>query len=82
MSTLCLTKKVQEHVTEYGVHWNFFITLALLPVTQTFLHPVFQQVTISAVAVVLAVCEWSNCVPIVFTLNHPKCTKYFYLDFR
>jgi glucosaminylphosphatidylinositol acyltransferase len=36
-SRLVLTKEInyQEHVTEYGVHWNFFITLAVTKIFGT-----------------------------------------------
>ncbi|GJE93137.1 GWT1-domain-containing protein [Phanerochaete sordida] len=43
-----------EHETEYGRHWNFFLTLGTIPILQILLHPIMIYMPISALGVILA----------------------------
>ncbi|KAF5350658.1 hypothetical protein D9756_008612 [Leucocoprinus leucothites] len=46
-----------EHVTEYGVHWNFFLTLSLLPILQILLHPLLKTYPISIIGLSLSLLQ-------------------------
>jgi phosphatidylinositol glycan class W len=49
--------QVQEHVSEYGTHWNFFLTLAVIPPLQMALQPLFQFFPVNAIGIAVAISE-------------------------
>ncbi|SGZ52083.1 CIC11C00000003162 [Sungouiella intermedia] len=45
----------QEHESEYGIHWNFFMTLGLLPIVLGILDPILNYVPRFFVALAIGV---------------------------
>jgi hypothetical protein len=43
----------QDHVAEYGTHWNFFITLAVIPPLQMTLQPLFLYLPVPLVGLLV-----------------------------
>ncbi|KAF8496917.1 GWT1-domain-containing protein [Gautieria morchelliformis] len=64
-----------EHESEYGTHWNFFITLAALPLLQVILHPLLSYSGILGVGVGITLLHQfalSNTFLQDWTLNAPR----------
>ncbi|EAL64434.2 phosphatidylinositol glycan, class W [Dictyostelium discoideum AX4] len=72
---MILTKSInyQEHVSEYGLHWNFFFTLGFVSISLAFLK---FNANISAILGVVLICVYQfllNSFGLTdYILNHPR----------
>ena len=61
---------IQEHVSEYGIHWNFFITLAALPPLQVLLHPLLLHSPMLGVGLGITLRKTSDHIVSLLNAHH------------
>jgi len=52
----------QEHVTEYGMHWNFFFTLGFLPIFVTLFRSLADHIRFSLLGTGVALGKDKRCL--------------------
>jgi glucosaminylphosphatidylinositol acyltransferase len=60
----------QEHVSEYGVHWNFFITLAFVQVLLLLVKPPIRWSAATGFALAIGTCPSVSKLAASFSQQH------------